>query len=155
ADDAVMAQLVAAELAVSQRPGMSLEASISDYLRFKELLLVLDNCEHLLRAVSALAARILRECPGVRILATSREGLAVGGEHGWPLPSLPLPDPTDVSDATVANDAVTLFADRARAARATFVLDRANVAAVAEICRRLDGIPLAIELAASRVVSMS
>ena len=93
-DGETMAQVVAAELGVSQRPGMSLEASISDYLRPKELLLVLDNCEQLLGPVSVLAEKVLRECPGVRILATSREGLAVGGEHVWPLRSLPLPDAT-------------------------------------------------------------
>src|SRR4029453_2906104 len=78
ADDETMAQVVAAELGVSQRAGMSLAASISDYLRAKDLLLVLDNCEHLLGPVSALARQVLGECPGVRILATSREGLAVG-----------------------------------------------------------------------------
>jgi predicted ATPase/class 3 adenylate cyclase len=155
ADDTTMAQLVAAELGVAQRPGMSLAVSISDYLRVKELLLVLDNCEHLLGPVSGLAARILRQCPGVRILATSREGLAVGGEHVWPLPSLPLPDPTGVIAATATNDAVVLFVDRAQATRATFVLDESNATAICEICRRLDGIPLAIELAATRVVSMS
>jgi predicted ATPase len=150
-----MAQLVAAELGISQRHGMSLEASISDYLRPKVLLLVLDNCEHLLSAVSSLAGRLLRECPGVRILATSREGLAVSGEQVWPLPSLPLPDPSDALATTATNDAVVLFVARATAARATFTMDATNAAAVAEICRRLDGIPLAIELAAARVVSMS
>ena len=155
ADDESMGQLVAAELGVSQRSGMSLEASISDYLRPKALLLVLDNCEHLLSAVGALVGRVLRECPGVRILATSREGLAVSGEQVWPLPSLPLPDPSDAMATTAANDAVVLFVERATAARATFVLDAANAGAVAEICRRLDGIPLAIELAAARVVSMA
>jgi len=155
ADDATMAQLVAVELGVAQRPGMSLEASVSDFLRPKDLLLVLDNCEHLLGPVSALAARILGDCPGVRILATSREGLAVGGERVWPLPSLPLPDPTAGITATATNDAVVLFVDRAQAARATFTVDESNATAVCEICRRLDGIPLAIELAAARVVSMS
>ena len=155
ADGETMAQLVAAELGVAQRSGMSLEASISDYLRPKVLLLVLDNCEHLLSAVGALAGRVLRECPGVRILATSREGLAVSGEQVWPLPSLPLPDPSDAPATTAANDAVVLFVERATAARATFALDAANAGAVAEICRRLDGIPLAIELAAARVVSMA
>ena len=113
ADDETMAQVVAAELGVSQRPGMSLEASIVDYLRPKELLFVLDNCEHLLNAVSALAEQVLRECPGVRILATSREGLAVGGEQVWPLRSLPLPDPSDALATTATNDAVVLFVERA------------------------------------------
>jgi predicted ATPase/class 3 adenylate cyclase len=154
-DDETMAQVVAAVLGVSQRQGMSLEASVGDYLRVKELLLILDNCEHLLGPVGGLAERVMRECPRVRILATSREGLAVGGEHVWPLRSLPVPDASGALTVATASDAVSLFVDRAEAARATFVLDESNVSAVADICRRLDGIPLAIELAAARVVSMS
>ncbi len=152
-DGETMAQVVAANLRVSQGPGLSLEASISDYLRAKELLLVLDNCEQLLGPVSVFAENVLRECPRVRILATSREGLAVDGEHVWPLRSLPLPDASGVGIAT--NDAVRLFVERAEAARASFGFDPSNEGAVGEICRRLDGIPLAIELAAARVVSMS
>ena len=152
-DGETMAQVVAAELAISQRAGMSLAASVSDYLRPKELLLVLDNCEQLLGPVSDLAEQVLRECARVRILATSREGLAVDGERVWPLRSLPLPDATGAEIET--NDAVRLIAERAQAARANFAVDDANVGAVGEICRRLDGIPLAIELAAARVVSMS
>jgi len=152
-DGETMAQVVAAELGVSQRPGMSLEASINDYLRPKELLLVLDNCEQLLGPVSVLAENVLRECPGIRVLATSREGLAVGGEHVRPVRSLPLPDAAGVGTAT--NDAVRLFVERAEAARASFGLDASNVDAVGEICRRLDGIPLAIELAAARTVALS
>src|SRR4029079_1901816 len=113
------------------------------------------NCEHLLSTVSSVAGRVLRECPSVRILATSREGLAVPGEQTWPLPSLPLPDLSDAPATTATNDAVVLFVERATAARVTFVMDGTNATAVAEICRRLDGIPLAIELAAARVVSMS
>jgi predicted ATPase len=153
ADGETMAQMVAAELRVSQRAGISLEASIRDYLRTKELLLVLDNCEQLLGPVSGFVENILRECPRVRILATSREGLAVGGEHVWPLGSLPLPEASGAGIAT--NDAVRLFAERAESARVTFALDGSSVDVVGEICRRLDGIPLAIELAAARVVSMS
>ena len=114
---------------------------------------MLDNCEQLLGPVATLAERVLSECPGVRILATSREGLGVGGEHVWPLRSLPLPLPD--AAGTTTSDAVVLFAERAEAARATFTLDGSNAGAVAEICRRLDGIPLAIELAAARVVSMT
>ena len=91
----------------------------------------------------------------MRILATSREGLAVSGEQVWPLPSLPLPDLSDALATTAANDAVVLFVERATATRATFTMDATNAGAVAEICRRLDGIPLAIELAAARVVSMA
>jgi predicted ATPase/DNA-binding SARP family transcriptional activator len=154
-DDDTMGQVVAAALGVSQRPGRSLVASIADYLRSKELLLVLDNCEQLLGPVAALAERVFRECPGVRILATSREALGVGGEHVWPLRPLPVPATTTTVTTAAASDAVVLFVERAEPARATFTLDLSNVGAVAEICRRLDGIPLAIELAAVRVVSMS
>jgi predicted ATPase/class 3 adenylate cyclase len=154
-DDETLGQVAAAVLGVSQRAGMSLVESVSDYLRSKELLLVLDNCEQLLGPVSAMAERVLRECRGVRILATSREGLGVGGEHVWPLRSLPVPAATSTVTTAAASDAVVLFTERAEAARATFTLDDSNATAVAEICRRLDGIPLAIELAAARVVSMS
>jgi predicted ATPase/class 3 adenylate cyclase/DNA-binding winged helix-turn-helix (wHTH) protein len=153
-DDDTMGQVVAAALGVSQRPGRSLVESIADYLRSKELLLVLDNCEQLLGPVATLAERVLMACPGVRILATSREGLGVGGEHVWPLRPLPVPATTRAV-TTAAGDAVVLFVERAEAARATFTFDVSNAGEVAEICRRLDGIPLAIELAAARVVSMS
>src|SRR5262245_505981 len=152
-DEDTMGQVVAAELGVSQRAGMSLAESVSDYLRPKELLLVLDNCEQLLGPASDFAEQVLRKCPGVRILATSREGLGVAGEHVWPLRSLPVPNTAGTDIAS--SDAVILFIERAQAARASFALDVSNAAAVAEICRRLDGIPLAIELAAARMVSMT
>jgi predicted ATPase/class 3 adenylate cyclase len=152
-DDETMGQGVATALRVSQRSGMSWTESVCDYLRPMELLLVLDNCEHLIGPTSDLADWILRECPAVRILTTSREGLGVAGEHVWPLRSLPVPDSANSNIA--ASDAVILFAERAEAARASFTLDASNEGAIAEICRRLDGIPLAIELAAARVVSMT
>jgi predicted ATPase len=121
-----------------------------EFLRTRTaLLLVLDNCEHLAAAAAALAADILRGCPGVRILATSQQPLAVGGEQVFGLRPLPLP-PADAGVAAAASDAVVLFAQRAAAARSDFSLTSANMAAVGEICRRLDGIPLAIELAAAR-----
>src|SRR4029453_5380199 len=104
--------------------------------------------EQLLGPVAMLAERVLRECRGVRILATSREGLGGGGEHVGPVRAVPLPDATGAAAAT--SDAVVLFAERAEAARATFSLDGSNAGAVAEICRRLDGIPLAIELEIGR-----
>jgi predicted ATPase/class 3 adenylate cyclase len=152
-DDETMGQVVAAALGVSRRFGMSWAGSVSDYLRPMELLLVLDNCEHLIGSARDLAEQVLRECPAVRILTTSREGLGVAGEHVWTLRSLPVPKPTDTNVASC--DSVTLFSERAEAARASFSLDVSNAAPVAEICRRLDGIPLAIELAAARVVSMT
>jgi predicted ATPase len=132
-----------------------LAQSIVEYLRNRTVVVVLDNCEHLIDDAGRLAEAILRECPGVRILATSREGLAVAGERVWPLRSLPVPGSATSPDATLESAAVQLFVDRARAARPGFALDATNAGAVAEVCRRLDGIPLAIELAAARTVAMS
>ena len=150
-----MAQVVAAALRVRPRPGMSMAGSVVEFLRTRSaLLLVLDNCEHLLAAAAALAADILRGCPGVRILATSRQALGVGGEQVFGLRPLSLPPPAASMAAAGASDAVSLFVQRAAAARGDFALSPANVAAVAEICRRLDGIPLAIELAAARVAAL-
>jgi predicted ATPase/class 3 adenylate cyclase len=154
-DDEEAIQVVATALGVTPRPGMSLESSIVEFLRSKQLLLVLDNCEHLLNAAGRFAEGVMRACPEVRMLATSREGLAVDGEQMRPLRSLSLPDPSDPPDVVAASDAATLFVDRARAARPGFDLDATNAPAITEICRRLDGIPLAIELAAARVVSMN
>jgi predicted ATPase len=150
-DGDTMVQLVAATLAVRPQPGVDLAGSVVESLRHRSLLAVLDNCEHLLEPAGRLAEAIVRNCPGVRVLATSREGLAVEGEQVWPLPSLPVSAPDGEHDS----DAVRLFEDRALAARPGFVLDGANAAPVVELCRRLDGIPLAIELAAARVVAMS
>ena len=154
-DDEEAIRVVAASLGVSPRPGMSLDASIVEFLRGRRLLLVLDNCEHLLNVSGRLTEEIIRGCPDVRILATSREGLAVDGEQMRPLRSLAVPDPSDPPDVVATSEAAALFVDRARAARPGFGLDAANSPAIAEICGRLDGIPLAIQLAAARVVSMS
>ena len=148
-------QIVAAGLGVEQRPGVSLPVSISDFLRTKRMLVVLDNCEHLVDVVGRLAAEVLRECPETHILATSREALAVAGEQVWPLRSLGVPDDGGDADAVEASDAVRLFVDRARSVRPGFEVDRHSAAAVVEICRRLDGVPLAIELAAARTSAMS
>ncbi len=149
-----LAQVVASTLGVAQRPGLDLAASILEYLRGRELLVLLDNCEHLLDAAGRLGEGVLRECAGVRILATSREGLGVEGERVVALRSLGVPEQGAGSDAAAASEAVRLFLERAHAAQAEFELDAASVEAVGEICRRLDGIPLAIELAAARVVAM-
>ncbi len=153
-DEAEAIQVTATALGVTPRPGMSLEASIVEFLRTKQLLLVLDNCEHLLEVTARFAERVVRECPDVRVLATSREGLAVHGEQIRPLRSLALSAST-APDDVASSDATLLFVDRASAARPGFSVDSGNSWAIAEICRRLDGIPLAIELAAARVVSMN
>ncbi len=125
---------------------------LASYLKDKQLLLVLDNCEHLLDAAATLVAEVLRVAPGVRVITTSREPLQVPGEHVVQLPPLELP-PRDGS-ATLSqlghNEAVMLFTERAAAASGTFELTDANQTAVVQICRRLDGLPLAIELAAVR-----
>jgi predicted ATPase/class 3 adenylate cyclase len=154
-DPDAMVQVIAAVLAVQTRPGVSIEDSIREFLRAKRLLLVLDNCEHLLDAAAHFTDLVLHDAPQVRILATSREGLAVDGEHIWALRSLPLPEPSADTDAVRQSDAGRLFVDRARAVHSAFALDPATSAAVIEVCRRLDGVPLAIELAAARVMAMS
>jgi predicted ATPase/DNA-binding CsgD family transcriptional regulator len=120
------------------------------YLRDRELLLVLDNCEHLLEAAAQLVTDILRAAPGVRVMATSREPLSAPGEHVVPVPPLELPALDAALEALRRNEAVTLFVERAAAASGTFELTDANRAAVLDVCRRLDGLPLAIELAAVR-----
>jgi predicted ATPase len=154
-DADTLAQVVASTLGVAQRAGLSLEQSIVQFLQPGRLLLVLDNCEHLLDASGRLAAGILAGCPGVRVLATSREALAIPGEQVWPLRSLELPDPASDLDTAGASGSGRLFCERAAAARPGFALSAANVAAVVEVCRRLDGIPLALELAAARVGAMT
>jgi len=146
-----MVQVVAVALGVVQRPGMTLAASIVDFLRTRRSLVVLDNCEHLIEASAELAEQILVGAPGVRMLVTSREGLGVPGEHAWPVPSLGVSAAIDAA----AGDAVVLFTERARAVDPGFVVDGEALEAVVEVCRRLDGIPLAIELAAARVKAMS
>jgi predicted ATPase len=149
-----VADSVGAVLRVMARPGLSLEESLVAFLRDRTLLLVLDNCEHLLRPVAALVADIEAACPGVRVLATSREGLGLRGEQLLVVLSLGLPDDTSDVERLAGCEAVRLFVDRARTGKADFVLDAANAAAVAQICIRLDGIPLAIELAAARIPTL-
>jgi predicted ATPase/class 3 adenylate cyclase len=153
-DGETMAQAIAAALRARPRPGLSTAGSVVEFLRTRSaLLLVLDNCEHLAAAAAALVADILRSCRGVRIVATSQQALDVGGEQVFGLRPLSLPPP-DAGLAAAGSDAVSLFAQRAAAVRGDFALGPANVAAVSEICRRLDGIPLAIELAAARVAAL-
>ena len=146
-----MLQVVATALGVVQRQGMTVAESIVDFLRLQQLLVVLDNAEHLLDFAAELAESILAGAAGVRILVTSREGLAIPGEHLWPLRSLSV---EGEAEGAGASEAVLLFAERAQAVAPDFVLDAASLPAVVEVCRRLDGIPLAIELAAARVAVM-
>jgi predicted ATPase/DNA-binding SARP family transcriptional activator len=147
---------VTTDLGVAQRYGLSLIDRLVEYLRPKQLLLVLDNCEHVVESVARLANAVLRGCPGVVVLATSREPLGLAEEQVRPVPPLGVPasmvtDP----DGARRSAAVTLFLERAEAAADGFALTDGNARAVAELCRRLDGLPLAIELAATRMRSMT
>jgi predicted ATPase/class 3 adenylate cyclase len=153
ADPALLPQTVAAALGLREEPNRPLTATLVDYLRPKSLLLVLDNCEHLLTACAQLADTLLRAAPHLRVLASSREGLGIAGELTYRVPSLSLPDPRSLPpvERLAEYEAVSLFLDRARFSRPGFSLTPQNAAAVAQICQRLDGIPLAIELAAARV----
>ena len=143
---------IATALGVPVGTGGALEDAIPRFIGAKRLLVVLDNCEHVLDAVGEAVERIVQSCPRARLLATSREGLAVDGERLWPVRPLVLP--RDAAEAR-ASAPVALFVDRVRAARPDFVLDAANESAVVDICRRLDALPLAIELAAARARSLS
>ena len=150
-----MDQLVAATFGVQSREGMSIGGAVREYLRTKTLLVVFDNCEHLLEPAGRLAHAVLRACPHVRILATSRERLGVDGEHVQVLRALDLPEVSADASSVARADAARLFIDRARAVNPSLVLDTSTVAAIGELCRHLDGVPLAIELAAARAGAMS
>ena len=156
-DPALIPSAIASALRVAGQLVIPLPEALLDYLRPKSLLLVLDNCEHIVDACARAAETLLRACPHLRILATSREPLKVAGESTFRIPSLSLPDVDRGLDtgALIASDAIRLFVDRATLAQPTFALTDRNAPSVAQICRRLDGIPLAIELAAWRVSMMS
>lgn len=143
---AVLRAIGAREAALLDPSTHDATSRLEEYFADQDALLVLDNCEHRIDAAAVLAARLLGACPGLRVLATSREALAIGGERLYPIPPLAVStgDPA-------ASPAVRLFAERAAAVRPDFKLDAANTAAVVEICRRLDGLPLAVELAAARM----
>ncbi|TCM49287.1 BTAD domain-containing putative transcriptional regulator [Kribbella sp. VKM Ac-2568] len=153
ADPHLVADTVAAALGLDPGAGSDPLRTLVAQLATRNLLLVLDSCEHLLAACAALANAVRRNCPGVTVLATSREPLHVPGEVTFRVPSLELPEPEEAGDPDrlVTHSSVRLFVDRAQDVRPGFVLDLDNAASVVEICRRLDGIPLALELAAARM----
>jgi predicted ATPase/DNA-binding CsgD family transcriptional regulator len=157
ADAALVPHSVAAVVAVRETAGQSTINAVASRLRARRALLVLDNCEHLLEACAHLVDALLRACPEVHILATSREALGITGEVAWRVPSLPVPDPQHLPPlaALRANAAVRLFTERALATQSQFVLTERNAPAVAQVCARLDGIPLALELAAARVAGLA
>jgi predicted ATPase/class 3 adenylate cyclase len=156
-DASLVAGTVAQRLAVREAPNRPLLETLLAHVERLRLLLILDNCEHVLDEVRGIAAAILQRAPGVRIVATSREALNIAGERILRLPPLAVPphDETGSGKEALAFGAVALFLDRALAADPSFALTDDNAAAVAEIVRRLDGIPLAIELAAARVRVLS
>ena len=151
AEAELVPQAVAAAMGVREQPGRSIENTLGTALRTKILLLVLDNCEHLVDEVARLVETLLNSCPDLRVLATSREVLGVAGEATRVVPSLSLSDPEQPASARRASESVRLFVDRARQRWPGFALTEENSQVVAEICRRLDGVPLALELAAARV----
>jgi predicted ATPase/DNA-binding SARP family transcriptional activator/tetratricopeptide (TPR) repeat protein len=153
ADPRLVADTVASALGLDPAAGSDPLRTLVTRLASRTLLLVLDNCEHQLAACAALAVALRRTCPGVTVVATSREPLHVPGEVTFRVPSLELPEPEDAGDLDRLTNlaAVRLFLDRAHDVRPGFTLDAGNAASVVEICRRLDGIPLALELAAARM----
>jgi non-specific serine/threonine protein kinase len=156
-DGALVPRAVAAALMVRELPASSLLQALQDVVRGRQLLLVLDNCEHVLDACSRLVDGLLQLGTGLRVLATSREPLKVAGEVTWPLAPLSYPgDSNNVVRVDLEGfEATRLFVERARARRPNFVPTDAEAAAIAAICQRLDGLPLAIELAAARVAVLS
>ncbi len=151
-DPGLVPYAVASVMSVSEQPDRMLTNTLVDALRHKALLLILDNCEHLQSACERLADALLRGCEHLRILASSRVPLGLPGETLWRVPSLSLPDPQGLSslDHVEQHEAIGLFVERARSGQPGFALTSDNAAAVAHVCQRLDGIPLAIELAAAR-----
>jgi predicted ATPase/DNA-binding CsgD family transcriptional regulator len=156
-DAALLAQSVATVLGIREQPGRALLHTLIDVLRPRVMLLLLDNCEHLVAACAVLVDGLLRACPGLTVLTTSREPLGIAGETVWRVPPLTVPDPVEATHpegglaAVMRAEAVRLFDERARAAFPAFELTEQQGPAITQICRRLDGIPLAIELAAARL----
>ena len=156
-DPALVSNAVMAALDLRDQTATVPAALVRSYLEDRELLLVVDNCEHLVEAVARLVGDVLSGAPGVRVIATSREPLSVAGEHVLPVPPLELPSPHGAEPLARLrqNEAVALFVERAAAASGSFELTASNQAAVVDLCRRLDGLPLAIELAAVRTRALS
>lgn len=156
-DPAMIVQTIFDSLEIKEEPGRSPEETLTDYLRGKEMLIILDNCEHLIIECSGLAEMILRNCPKIKIIATSREALNCSGEQTYRLPSLSVPDKSIVNtpEQLTHYESVRLFIERALSVNHNFRVNNNNAPALAGICNRLDGIPLAIELAAARIKVLS
>ena len=153
ADESLVPQAVASALGVPEQPGRTLTQTVCEHLRSARLTLVLDNCEHLVESCATLAVALLRSCPALKILATSREALGVKGETPWLIPPLSLPDRRRLPPAEELEqyEGLRLFEERGRAALPGFVLTERDREAASQVCIRLDGLPLAIELAAARL----
>lgn len=157
-DDALLEQAVARVLGVAEEPDRTLRQLLGAALRDKQLLLVLDTCEHLLRACAELATALLITCPHLHVLATSRAALNVPGEITWPIAPLELPELAEVEagpESLLAAESTRLFVERARFRNPAFAVTVENAPVIAAICRRVEGIPLAIELAAARVAMLT
>ena len=155
-DESAVAPAISEAMGIAGQPGRPVMGTLLDALALQDMLIVLDNCEHLIGACAKTADAILRRCPRVHVVATSREPLGIGGETIYRVPPLSLPGPGDFgSSAAGSSDAVALFADRARAQGTGLSVDEQTGPLVVSICRRLDGLPLAIELAAARLPSLS
>jgi predicted ATPase/transcriptional regulator with XRE-family HTH domain len=154
-DPALVPQSLLTTLGLSEQAGRSNLAIVSNFLQPKRALLILDNCEHLIQACAQLAETLLRTCPALHILATSREALGIAGETPYLVPTLTTPDPAQADlDSLTQYEAVQLFVERAQTALPGFALTADNTLAVAQVCQQLDGIPLALELAAARVKAL-
>jgi predicted ATPase/transcriptional regulator with XRE-family HTH domain len=156
-DSSLVAETVADTLKVQEEPDKPINSSLTDYLRDRKMLLIMDNCEHLIAATAELVDTLLHACPGVSIMATSREMLGVAGERPFYVPSLSMPTSSQLPSIETLTqfEAVHLFVDRAATVMPDFALTDENAPAIAQICQRLDGIPLALELAAARVKVLS
>ena len=154
-DPSFVPNAAAQVLGVREEPGKPLIQTLCAHVREYKLLLVLDNCEHLVGACASLADELLRSAPEIRILATSREGLRIRGEQTYPVLPLAVPDRKADAETLLRSDAVQLFMERARLQKPDYSLTEREAPAVAELCARLDGIPLALELAAARLRSLS
>ena len=150
-DPDLIPERVASILNIQEQPGRRTLDTLTDYLRHKELLLLLDNVEHLIHASAEFTESLLAQCPKLTILVTGREALFIDGEVTIQIPSLGVPKATQTPDEIATSEGVQLFVERARAVRPDFELTEKNAAAICEIVRRLDGIPLALELAAARL----
>lgn len=162
ADGEGIPRQIGAIFGLAERSGQTWQQIVIEHLRAKHVLLVLDNCEHVIDPCARTCANLLHECPGLRIVATSREAMAIIGESVWSVPSLPVPDPDHLPEGLASRqrviagyEGVQLFLERARSASNAFELNASNVEAITAICHGLEGVPLAIELAAAHVRSLS